>query len=83
MSWKTDLRLSDLASDQALEITCKSCGMTRYESPQAIMDRPGLTQTYVDEAERALRCASRYCGGPVRLSLTYDDKTEGFVGGLA
>jgi len=28
-------------------------------------------------------CASCFCRGPVRLSLIYDDKTTGFVGGMA
>lgn len=83
MNWKRDLKLADLAPEQMLEVTCRRCGLTRYESPQAVMAMPTMRQAYVDEAERALKCSGRFCRGPVRVSLIYDDKTEGFVGGLA
>jgi hypothetical protein len=33
--------------------------------------------------ERALRCSNRFCRGAVRIALIHDDKTEGFVGGMA
>jgi len=42
-----------------------------------------LAQAYIDEVERALRCSSRFCRGAVRVALIHDDKTEGFVGGMA
>jgi hypothetical protein len=47
------------------------------------MQRPELKQAYLDEVERALRCPDRFCKGAVRIALTFDDKTEGFVGGMA
>jgi len=37
----------------------------------------------VDEVERGLRCSNRFCRGAVRVALIHDDKTEGFVGGMA
>jgi hypothetical protein len=43
---------------------------------------PGIKCAYVDEVEKALRCTSRFCKGHVRVALIYDDKTEGFVGGM-
>jgi hypothetical protein len=59
------------------------CGQTRTETAAALMCQPGLEQAYLDEVERALRCASRPSRGPVRIALIYDGKNEGFVGGMA
>ncbi len=83
MNWKTDLRISDLDPAARIELTCKRCGITHYLTPAQVMQQPGMQQAYLDEAERRLRCASRFCRGPVRLSLVHDDKTEGFAGGMA
>ena len=47
------------------------------------MRQPGFEQAYLDEVERALRCAGRSCRGPVRIALIHDGKNEGFVGGMA
>jgi hypothetical protein len=47
------------------------------------MRRLEREQAYPDEVERALKCASRKCHGPVRIALIHDGKTEGFVGGMA
>jgi hypothetical protein len=38
---------------------------------------------YLDQVEMSLHCADRFCKGGVRISLTHDDKNEGFVGGMA
>ena len=84
MSWKSELQLSDLDPETELEITCKQCQLTRYERQAAIaLQQPALRRAKLDEVEQALRCAGRFCRGPVRLSLIHDDKTEGFVGGMA
>jgi hypothetical protein len=47
------------------------------------MRRPEFRQAWLDEVECALRCTDRFCKGAVRIALTFDDKTEGFVGGMA
>lgn len=84
MGWKDELRLSDLDPETALELTCKRCGHTHYENAHGIGEKhPGLCRVTLDEVERGLRCSCRFCRGPVRLSLIHDDKTEGFVGGMA
>jgi hypothetical protein len=83
MNWKTDLKLADLDPAARLEVTCKRCGLSRYEQQAALMQRPELAQAYLDEVERTLRCSNRRCPGAVRVALTHDDKTEGFVGGMA
>ncbi len=83
MNWKTDLKLSDLDGAAPVEISCRVCGQTRTESATALMRRAELAQAYLDEVERALKCASRTCHGPVRIALIHDGKTEGFVGGMA
>jgi len=81
VNWKTDLKLSDVEGGAAIEIACRVCGRTRTETAAALM--PGMEQAYLDEVERALRCASRSCRGPVRIALIHDGKNEGFVGGMA
>ena len=84
MNWKSDLRLSDLDSGEEIEVTCKRCRLTRYErAGELLASDEEMQHLHLDEVERMLRCSSRICRGPVRLSLIYDDKTEGFVGGMA
>jgi len=83
VNWKTDLKLSDVDGATPVEITCRVCGQTRTESATALMLQPGLEQAYLDEVERALRCAGRSCRGPVRIAVIHDGKNEGFVGGMA
>jgi hypothetical protein len=83
VNWKTDLKLTDLEAATALEIICKRCGLARYEKQAQLMERPELTQAYLDEVEYSLHCSNRFCRGGVRISLIHDDKNEGFVGGMA
>jgi hypothetical protein len=83
MNWKTDLKLADLDPATRVEVTCKRCGLCRYEQQATLMQRPELKQAYLDEVERALRCSDRFCKGAVRIALIHDDKTQGFVGGMA
>lgn len=82
MNWKTDLKLADLDATTRLEVTCKRCGLSRYEQQAVLMRRPDLVQAYLDEVETALRCSSRSCRGAVRIALLHDGKMEGFVGGM-
>ncbi len=83
MNWKTDLKLADLDAATRIEVTCKRCGLCRYEPQAALLRQPELAQAYLDEVEHALRCSNRFCRGAVRVALIHDDKTEGFVGGMA
>lgn len=83
MNWKSELQLSDYERSVRFEVTCKRCGHTRYEDQDKLSALPGLKQARLADVESALRCSDRFCRGPVRLSLTHDDKTEGFTGGLA
>jgi hypothetical protein len=83
VNWKTDLKLTDLDAGTGIEISCKRCGLTRYETPAQITAQFDCQHAYLDEVESCLCCANRFCRGGVRLSLTYDDKNEGFVGGMA
>ena len=83
MNWKTDLKLSDVEGGTPIEIACRVCGQTRTETAAALMCQPGFKQAYLDEVERALKCAGRSCRGPVRIALIHDGKNEGFVGGMA
>ncbi len=83
MSWKSELRLSDLPPAERVEILCRRCGKAHYEAAGELVRRKELAQLYVDEAERILRCKDRGCSGGVRLSRVHNGATEGFVGGMA
>ena len=83
MNWKTDLKLADLDAATAIEVECKRCGLTRYETQVQLMAQFGFQHAYLDEVEYSLHCSNRFCRGGVRISLIHDDKNEGFVGGMA
>lgn len=83
MNWKTDLKLADLDATMAIEIVCKRCALVRYETPPQLMAQFEFQHAYLDQVEFSLHCSDRFCRGGVRISLTHDDKNEGFVGGMA
>jgi ribosomal protein L37E len=83
VSWKRDLKLSDLESPQRIEITCRRCGKSRYETAGELLARRGFRSLYIDEAEHALTCRDRFCRGRVRVALVHEGKVEGFIGGMA
>lgn len=83
MNWKTEIQLMDIPQSQRLEVTCTVCGHSRYENAYHLAKHYGLSFEYLDEVERLLKCNNRTCDGQVRLALSTDEETEGFVGGLA
>lgn len=83
MNWKTDLQLIDLGNDEKLEVTCSVCGHSRYENIHGLATKQGMAFDYLDEVERNLICNNRGCPGPVRIALSSQCDTEGFIGGLA
>lgn len=83
MSWKTEIQLVDLGNDQKLEVTCTTCGHSRYENIHLLAHKQGMAFDYFDEVERQLICYNGKCPGPVRIALSSHGDTEGFVGGLA
>lgn len=83
MSWKTDLKCSDLDATMRIEVKCIRCGRIRYEAGDDLAAREDLRQLYLDELESVLRCSTRLCGGAVRIAPSHQHKVEGFVGGMA
>jgi hypothetical protein len=83
VNWKTDLKLSDLECNTRLEITCRTCGHSHYQTIAALIAREAFSQAYLDELEKALKCGNRFCKGRVRIALVHQGKVEGFVGGMA
>lgn len=83
MNWQREIQLTDLDRSQKLEVTCKRCGHSRYEEPHDLVEKYGLHFAYIDEVAKVLMCHKRGCRGRVRLSLSTESETEGFVGGLA
>jgi hypothetical protein len=81
---KSAIRLDDLGPNALLEVTCKTCGTTRYESPRDLITKARLSGACLDEVEQALSCMARpqtlrranrmpgtpaICRGPVELTL--------------
>lgn len=83
MSWKREIQLIDLDKTQRLEATCQKCGHSRYPNIHELATKQGLAYEYLDEVERNLICVNRGCDGRIRLALTHQGDTEGFVAGLA
>jgi transcription elongation factor Elf1 len=83
VNWKTDLKLSDLDAMAEIEVVCKRCKLVRYVTPAQLLERVDFKNAYLDEIEYSLHCSDRFCRGGVRIALIHDDKTEGFVGGMA
>lgn len=82
MSWKTEIQLIDLGSDQKLEATCTVCGHFHYPNVFMLAKKQGMAHDYLDEVERNLFCPSRGCGGNMRIALVRRRDAEGFIGGL-
>src|ERR1035437_560706 len=72
-----------LEAATAIEVVCKRCGLARYETQAKLIAEPRFRNLYLDEVEYSLCCSDRFCRGGVRISLTHDDRNEGFVGGMA
>ena len=83
MSWKQNIQLLDLGDGQPLEVTCRKCGHSRYEQPSELLRRDELKHAWLDEVEAALTCKQRGCHAPMRIALSTETETEGFMGGLA
>lgn len=83
MSWKTEIQLIDLDSQERLEVSCKVCNCSRYENVYLLSSKMDMAFDYLDEVERKLSCNSRGCSGEVRIARASQGDTEGFVGGLA
>ena len=83
MNWQHEIQITDLDPDQKLEVTCKLCGHSRYEDPQQLINNYGLHFAYLDEVAKLLVCHKHGCRGEVRIALSAEAETEGFVGGLA
>ena len=67
MNWKTDLKLADLDAATRLEVTCKRCGLCRYEPHAALLRQPELAQAYLDDVERACAVQTASAGGRCAL----------------
>ena len=79
MSWKRNIQLLDLDPGERMEVLCRRCGQTSYLTPPH-MGKPHL---YLDEAEAALQCARRGCGGAVLLAMSTQGAGVSFSGGIA
>lgn len=83
MTWKNESYLYDLDSETQIEVTCRVCGLTRYETAEGLLKNSRLRFATLEKAETTLRCAGRFCRGPVRVAFVWDYLNEPFVGGMA
>lgn len=83
MSWKSELRLSDLDPGASIEATCLRCGLTRVRPASELQARPQCLALHLDELEKRLICPDRTCRGRMRLAIEHQHRVEGFVGGMA
>lgn len=83
MTWKTDLRASDLDHHIKLELTCKRCGAVRFLTPEDILSHRQGKHLYLDQVEARARCKQRRCQGSMRMALIRSGEASGFVGGIA
>lgn len=80
-SWKTKLRVADLAPDDRLEIQCRKCGQVRFLTLNYLLDR-GAEQLFLDEIEGRARCRVFGCGGKMRMAMLRQHKMSAFIGGI-
>lgn len=83
MSWKRNIKVSDLDAEQKLEMTCVSCGHVHYLTPRQVMVSPERGFLYLDELEAETICRARGCRGRVRLAMIRRGDTSAFIGGMA
>ena len=69
MTWKCETRLDDIDPKALIEVTCKSCGLTRYESPRDLITKARLSEAFMDDVEDVLSCMGRHCRGRVNLRV--------------
>lgn len=96
MTWKHEIQLRDLDPGQSIEALCRRCGDGYYVQVAALLksatqesamreSAAGTALTpfsYLDEAERHLRCHRWGCNGTVSITLAGKAETSAFVGGL-
>jgi hypothetical protein len=80
--WKRERRLSDLEPDRKMEVTCRRCGLFRFEYAGELMQRETFKCFFLDEVEAALGCRSKNCHGRQRLALCYDHLLQPFIAGM-
>ncbi len=74
MNWKTDLKLTDLDATTAIEVVCKRCNLTRYETPAELLVRNDFKNVYdcvwtIDDEAAFLQSAPTHLHLPLLLAL--------------
>jgi hypothetical protein len=95
MNWKCETRLDDLGHSVQLEVTCKTCGAVRFETPRDLISKARLGGACLDEVEQALSCMGRpktvrranrllgapaLCRGQVELTLVETEVRHAVAG---
>ena len=83
MSWLENISLRDLDENVLIEATCIRCLHTWLQSPTALLLKVDHRDVWLDEVAANLACPHPYCHHVgVRLTLTRNEDTSGFVGGM-
>ena len=83
MTWLADVSLRDLDDETLLEASCMRCLHVWLQSPVHLLIKVAHRDVRLDEVARHLACprpGCRHVG--VRLTLTKNEDTSSFVGGM-
>lgn len=83
MTWLEDVSLRDLDDETLLEASCMRCLHVWLQSPVHLLIKVAHRDVRLDEVARHLACprpGCRHVG--VRLTLTKNEDTSSFVGGM-
>ena len=83
MTWLEDVSLRDLDDETLLEASCMRCLLVWLQSPVHLLIKVAHRDVRLDEVARHLACprpGCRHVG--VRLTLTKNEDTSSFVGGM-
>ena len=83
MTWLEDISLRDLDDETLLEANCMRCLHVWLQSPVQLLIKVAHRDVRLDEVARHLACprpGCRHVG--VRLTLTKNENTSSFIGGM-
>lgn len=83
MTWLEDTSLRDLDDSVIIEATCLRCLHVWLQSPVQLLIKVAHRDVHLDEVAKHLACPKSGCRHVgVRLALTQNEDTSGFVAGM-
>jgi hypothetical protein len=83
VTWLEETSLRDLDDSVVIEATCMRCLHVWLQSPVQLLIKVVHRDVYLDEVAKHLACPKSDCRHVgVRLTLTRNENSSGFVGGM-